>query len=342
MSTSPLLEVSGLSVQFASQGQTVRAVDDVSFTLGRGETLGIVGESGSGKSVTALALMRLVPTPPGRIAAGVIRFDGRDVLAMDPAALRRLRGREIAMIFQDPMTSLNPVLTVGRQLTEVLEEHLGIAPDAARSRAAELLAMVGIPAPEQRLSDYPHRLSGGMRQRVMIAMAMACQPRLLIADEPTTALDVTIQAQILELIRSLQREHGMAVIMITHDLGVVAGMADRVAVMYGGRIVEQGPTEEVFADPRMPYTMGLLASIPRLDDAGTRRLSAIRGSPPVPLGEGAFCRFAPRCDLVTETCRTLRPELRRIAGGTREAACHYDVRLDAGGRPFYAEPEGVA
>jgi oligopeptide transport system ATP-binding protein len=235
------------------------------------------------------------------------------------------------MIFQDPMTSLNPVLTVGRQLTEVLEEHLGMAPAAARQRAAELLATVGIPAPEHRLAEYPHRFSGGMRQRVMIAMAMACQPRLLIADEPTTALDVTIQAQILELIRDLQRENGMAVIIITHDLGVVAGMADKVAVMYGGRIVEQGATEDVFADPRMPYTMGLLGSIPRLDDDGARRLSAIRGSPPVPLGEGTLCRFAPRCDLATAECRTRRPALRSFGGGARAAACHYDIRLGPDG-----------
>jgi oligopeptide transport system ATP-binding protein len=326
--TAPLLEVSGLSVQFASQGQTVRAVDDVSFTLDRGETLGIVGESGSGKSVTALALMRLVPTPPGRITAGGVRFDGRDVMALDADALRDLRGREIAMIFQDPMTSLNPVLTVGRQLTEVMEEHLGMPPGPARDRAAELLAMVGIPDAARRLADYPHRFSGGMRQRVMIAMAMACRPRLLIADEPTTALDVTIQAQILELIRTLQRENGMAVIVITHDLGVVAGMTDRVAVMYGGRIVEQGPTEAVFADPRMPYTMGLLASIPRLDDVGAKRLTAIRGSPAVPVGDGARCRFAPRCDLATATCRQERPPLRALADG-RLVACHYDVRASA-------------
>jgi oligopeptide transport system ATP-binding protein len=325
----PLLEVSGLSVHFASQGQTVRAVDDVSFTLGRGETLGIVGESGSGKSVTALSLMRLVPTPPGRIAGGRIIFDGQDVLAMTPPELRDLRGREIAMIFQDPMTSLNPVLTIGRQITEVLEEHLGLAPQAARKRAIELLAMVGIPAAEQRLDEYPHRFSGGMRQRVMIAMAMACNPRLLIADEPTTALDVTIQAQILELIRRLQRESGMAVIIITHDLGVVAGLADRVAVMYGGRIVEQGPTEQVFGDPRMPYTIGLLSSIPRLDQRAAR-LSAIRGTPPVTLGEARACRFAPRCDLAREACRSSAPPLREVAPG-HQAACHLDITLCADG-----------
>jgi oligopeptide transport system ATP-binding protein len=325
-----LLEVANLSIHFASQGQTVRAVDDVSFTLARGETLGIVGESGSGKSVTALSLMRLIPVPPGRIAGGRITFDGQDVLAMSQAELRDLRGREMAMIFQDPMTSLNPVLTIGRQITEVLEEHLGLTAAAATRRAAELLAMVGIPSPAQRLSDYPHRFSGGMRQRVMIAMAMACNPRLLIADEPTTALDVTIQAQILDLIRRLQRESGMAVILITHDLGIVAGMADRVAVMYGGRIVEQGPTEDVFGDPRMPYTIGLLASIPRLDQRA-QRLSAIRGTPPVALGEARACRFAPRCDLAREACRSGAPRLREVAPG-HHAACHLEARAGSDGR----------
>jgi oligopeptide transport system ATP-binding protein len=329
MST-PLLEVANLSVHFASQGQIVRAVDDVSFTLGRGETLGIVGESGSGKSVTALSLMRLIPTPPGRIAGGRIRFDGLDVLAMSDNELRELRGRQIAMIFQDPMTSLNPVLTIGRQITEVLEEHLGLSPTAASKRAAELLAMVGIPAAAQRLGEYPHRFSGGMRQRVMIAMAMACNPRLLIADEPTTALDVTIQAQILDLIRRLQRESGMAVIIITHDLGVVAGLADRVAVMYGGRIVEQGPTEDVFGDPRMPYTIGLLSSIPRLDQRAAR-LTAIRGTPPVALGEARACRFAPRCDLARELCRSSAPPLRQVATA-HHAACHLETRLGPDGR----------
>jgi oligopeptide transport system ATP-binding protein len=321
----PLLDVSGLKVQFASQGETVRAVDDVSFTLARGETLGIVGESGSGKSVTALALMRLVPTPPGRIVAGSIRFEGRDLLTLSDAALRQVRGREIAMIFQDPMTSLNPVLTIARQLTEVMEIHLGLTPRAARARAVDLLRLVGIPAAERRLDDYPHRFSGGMRQRVMIAMAVACDPKLLIADEPTTALDVTIQAQILDIIQTLQRELGMAVIMITHDLGVVAGMADRVCVMYGGRIVEEGPTEAVFEDPRMPYTIGLLNSLPRLDRPDERRLTPIRGTPPELLGEADHCRFAPRCDLVAPICRAQAP-LARSVGPGRRAACHFDVR----------------
>jgi oligopeptide transport system ATP-binding protein len=341
MTSRQMLEVSGLTVRFASQGQLVRAVENVSFSLQRGETLGIVGESGSGKSVTALSLMRLVPTPPGRIVGGSIVFDGQDVLAMTDAELRDLRGRQIAMIFQDPMTSLNPVLTIGRQLTEVLEEHLGLAPQASRKRAVELLAMVGIPSPEQRLGEYPHRFSGGMRQRVMIAMAMACSPRLLIADEPTTALDVTIQAQILDLIRTLQRETGMAVIIITHDLGVVAGMADRVAVMYGGRIVEEGPTEAVFTEPRMPYTIGLLGSIPRLDDDESRRLEAIRGNPPVPIGEERSCRFAPRCDLAATPCRTASPMLRAV-GPDHLAACHLDVRVGTDGRATNIAAAGAA
>jgi oligopeptide transport system ATP-binding protein len=318
------LEVSGLTVRFASQGRIVHAVEDVSFTVGRGETLGIVGESGSGKSVTALALMRLVPQPPGRIVAGSVRFEGRDILAMDDAQLRALRGREIAMIFQDPMTSLNPVLTVGRQITEVLETHLAMEPREARLRAVELLTLVGIPSAERRLDDYPHRFSGGMRQRVMIAMAVACRPKLLIADEPTTALDVTIQAQILDIIANLQREMGMSVIMITHDLGVVAGMADRVCVMYGGRIVEQGTTAEVFADPRMPYTAGLLGSIPRLDRPDERRLVPIRGAPPGELGASNACRFRPRCDHAQARCAQSAPRLRDFGSG-HLAACHFDV-----------------
>ncbi len=324
---SPLLEVSGLKVHFASQGETVRAVDDVSFSLARGETLGIVGESGSGKSVTALAIMRLIPSPPGRIVGGSVRFDGRDLLALSNDEIRAVRGREIAMIFQDPMTSLNPVLTVGRQITEILEVHLGLTPKAARSRAVDLLKLVGIPAPERRLDDYPHRFSGGMRQRVMIAMAVACNPKLLIADEPTTALDVTIQAQILDIIQNLQRELGMGVIMITHDLGVVAGMSDRVCVMYGGRVVEDGLTEAVFEDPRMPYTMGLLNSIPRLDREDEARLTPIPGVPPEPIGEATFCRFAPRCSFVAPVCRALVPPARLVAEG-RRAACHFDLRAE--------------
>jgi oligopeptide transport system ATP-binding protein len=329
-----LLQVSNLSVRFASQGRSVHAVEDVSFSLEAGRTLGVVGESGSGKSVTALALMRLVPTPPGRIASGSILFEGRDILTMDDAALRRLRGREIAMIFQDPMTSLNPVLTIGRQLTEVLETHLGLDARKARHQAIDLLKLVGIPSAESRLDDYPHRFSGGMRQRVMIAMAVACRPKLLIADEPTTALDVTIQAQILEILANLQRELGMAMLLITHDLGVVAGLADRIAVMYGGRIVEEGPTDALFADPRMPYTIGLLGSIPRLDRADERRLTPIPGRPPEALGPSTSCRFAPRCPLVAPICRSEEPPLRSPTPD-RQARCHFDVTLREPGNPAH-------
>ncbi|MCX7341892.1 MAG: ABC transporter ATP-binding protein [Hyphomicrobiales bacterium] len=321
-----ILDVSGLSVRFASQGRTVHAVEDVSFSLAAGETLGIVGESGSGKSVTALSVMRLVPTPPGRIVAGRVLFQGRDLLTLGDEDIRRIRGREIAMIFQDPMTSLNPVLTIGRQLTEVLEVHLGLHPRAARNEAVDLLKLVGIPEAASRLDEYPHRFSGGMRQRVMIAMAVACKPRLLIADEPTTALDVTIQAQILEILSNLQRELGMAMVLITHDLGVVAGLADRVAVMYGGQIVEEGPTAALFADPRMPYTIGLLGSIPRLDRPDDRRLTPIRGKPPEAAGRPVGCRFAPRCQHVAPVCRTEAPPFRPI-GHDRHARCHFEVRL---------------
>jgi oligopeptide transport system ATP-binding protein len=325
-----ILEVSGLSVRFASQGQTIHAVEDVSFSLDAGETLGIVGESGSGKSVTALSLMRLIPSPPGRIVSGRILFDGRDLLAMGDEDIRKVRGHEIAMIFQDPMTSLNPVLTIGRQLTEVLEVHLGLDERAARSRAIDLLMLVGIPEAEHRLDEYPHRFSGGMRQRVMIAMAVACNPKLLIADEPTTALDVTIQAQILDILANLQRELRMAVMLITHDLGVVAGLADRVAVMYGGRIVEQGPTDAIFADPRMPYTIGLLGSIPRLDRPDDRRLTPIPGRPPNAAGEETGCRFAPRCRYAAPVCRQQVPPLRQVAPD-HLARCHFDIGLNQPG-----------
>ena len=319
-----LLEIVDLEVEFASQGRTVRAVDRVSLTLERGETLGIVGESGSGKSITAMSIMRLVPVPPGRYAGGRILFEGRDLLTAPDADLRRVRGKEIAMIFQDPMTSLNPVLTVGRQITEVLETHMGLSAAAARTRAGELLDLVGIPSAARRLDDYPHHFSGGMRQRVMIAMAVACRPKLLIADEPTTALDVTIQAQILDILRNLQKELGMALMLITHDLGVVAGMADRVAVMYGGRVVEDGPTDAVFETPRMPYTMGLLSSIPRLDGGGAKRLTPIRGAPPEPIGVAKSCRFAPRCTFAADVCRQSPPP-RRPVGPGHHAACHFDV-----------------
>ncbi len=320
----PLLEVKNLETHFYTQDGVVKAVNDVSFHVDKGETLGIVGESGSGKSVTSLSVMRLIPNPPGKIVGGQILFDGDDLVKYSEDEMRNIRGKDIAMIFQDPMTSLNPVLTIGRQITEALELHMKMTGREARNRAAELLAMVGIPSPEKRLDDYPHQFSGGMRQRVMIAMALSCNPQLLIADEPTTALDVTIQAQILELIGRLQDELGMAVIIITHDLGVVAGMADRVNVMYAGRVIEEGPTDQIFADPRMPYTIGLLQSIPRLDEQRGHRLDPIRGLPPDLINLPQVCPFSPRCDFVQDVCYEQVPPLRPVANNQR-AACLFDV-----------------
>ncbi len=320
----PLLEVKNLETHFFTQDGVVKAVNNVSFHVDKGETLGIVGESGSGKSVTSLSIMRLIPNPPGRIVGGQILFDGDDLVKYSEDEMRNIRGKDIAMIFQDPMTSLNPVLTIGRQITESLELHMRMTGKEARNRAAELLAMVGIPSPEKRLDDYPHQFSGGMRQRVMIAMALSCNPQLLIADEPTTALDVTIQAQILELIGRLQEELGMAVIIITHDLGVVAGMADRVNVMYAGRVIEEGPTEQIFADPRMPYTIGLLQSIPRLDENRGHRLEPIRGLPPDLINLPQVCSFSARCDYVQDVCYEQVPPLRPVHSNQR-AACLFDV-----------------
>jgi oligopeptide transport system ATP-binding protein len=328
MATSPLLQVQNLEVQFKTQDGVVKAVNDVSFQVDRGETLGIVGESGSGKSVTAMSLMRLIPNPPGKIAGGKVIFDGENLLDYSDDEMRHIRGNRIAMIFQDPMTSLNPVLTIGRQITESLELHLKLTQKEARNRAVELLKMVGIPSAERRLDDYPHQFSGGMRQRVMIAMGLSCNPELLIADEPTTALDVTIQAQILELIKRLQHELGTAVIIITHDLGVVAGMADRVQVMYAGRIVEEGPTTEIFAQPRMPYTIGLLRSIPRLDEEQGRKLNPIRGLPPDLINLPQICPFSPRCDyFVAGKCDAMTPPLRQV-GPDHKAACLFDISID--------------
>lgn len=322
----PLLEVRDLQTHFYTQDGVVKAVDGVSFYVERGETLGIVGESGSGKSVTSLSIMRLIPNPPGRIVGGQILFDGMDLRAATEAEMRRIRGNRIAMIFQDPMTSLNPVLKIGRQITESLELHLKLTPREARNRAAELLAMVGIPSPTRRLDDYPHQFSGGMRQRVMIAMALSCNPELIIADEPTTALDVTIQAQILELINRLKHELDTAIIIITHDLGVVAGMADRVAVMYAGHLVEEGRTNDIFETPRMPYTIGLLRSIPRLDEERGRKLVPIRGLPPDLINLPAACPFNPRCDYVQDECLRQVPPLRGVGPGHR-AACLFDITL---------------
>lgn len=324
----PLLVVKNLETQFKTQDGIVRAVSNVSFHVDRGETLGIVGESGSGKSVTSLSIMRLIPNPPGKIVGGQIIFDGENLLDYTEEEMRHIRGNRIAMIFQDPMTSLNPVLTIGRQITESLELHMKLTAREARNRAIELLEMVGIPGAARRLDDYPHQFSGGMRQRVMIAMALSCNPELLIADEPTTALDVTIQAQILELIQRLQHELGTAVIIITHDLGVVAGMADRVIVMYAGRIVEEGPTEEIFARPRMPYTIGLLRSIPRLDEEEGRKLTPIRGLPPDLINLPQICPFSPRCDyFIPGKCDQQVPPLREVAPG-HKAACLFDITLE--------------
>jgi oligopeptide transport system ATP-binding protein len=324
----PLLEVRNLVTQFKTQDGIVNAVNDVSFHLERGETLGIVGESGSGKSVTSLSIMRLIPSPPGKIANGQLIFDGENLLDYSEEEMRHIRGNRIAMIFQDPMTSLNPVLTIGRQITESLELHMKLTGREARKRAIELLQMVGIPSASNRLDDYPHQFSGGMRQRVMIAMGLSCNPELLIADEPTTALDVTIQAQILELINRLKNETGTSVIIITHDLGVVAGMADRVAVMYAGRIVEEGSTAEIFGNPRMPYTIGLLRSIPRLDEGEGRKLTPIRGLPPDLINLPQVCPFSPRCDyFVAGKCDQTVPPLRPV-GPDHRAACLFDITLD--------------
>jgi len=319
----PILQVRDLRVEFRSEGAVVRAVDGVSFDLQRGRTLGLVGESGSGKSVTNLAMLRLVPDPPGRISGGSIRFDGRELLAFSEREMRAVRGRRISMVFQDPMTSLNPYLKVGRQLGEVLELHERATGREARRRSIEMLERVGIPDAASRIDRYPHEFSGGMRQRVMIAMALLCKPELLIADEPTTALDVTVQAQILDLIREMRNELGTAVVLITHDLGVVAGMADEVAVMYAGRIVEQAPTGELFAHPRHPYTLGLLRSIPRLDRE-LDRLTPIPGRPPDLRRLPGGCPFVPRCAFAMDRCREQEPEFRPV-GPEHHAACWAEV-----------------
>jgi oligopeptide/dipeptide ABC transporter ATP-binding protein len=329
-----LLDVSDLRVRFETYHGTVRAVDGVSFSLDEGETLGLVGESGSGKSVTNLGIMGLVPSPPGVVEAGHILLDGRDLVQMSDAQLRRVRGNEVAMIFQDPMTSLNPLLTVERQLTEVLELHRNMTRAEARRAAAKGLDEVGIPDPERRLDQYPHELSGGMRQRVMIAMGLLCEPKLLLADEPTTALDVTIQAQILELMKDLQERRGTAIILVTHDLGVVAGMADRVHVMYAGRLVETGPIGPLFKDPRHPYTRGLLQSVPRLTGDPDVALDSIPGQPPDLADLPPGCAFAPRCSFATPTCELDRPSLDPEQGpgaskDARSSACFETDNLPA-------------
>jgi oligopeptide transport system ATP-binding protein len=319
----PLLAVKNLKTQFFTQDGVVKAVNGVSFQLMPGETLGIVGESGCGKSITAMSIMRLIPTPPGKIVDGEVMFQGKDVLKMNDQQLRGVRGNDIAMVFQDPMTSLNPVLTVNRQIGESLELHKGMSKSESRARAIELLKMVGIPNAEQRVDQYPHQFSGGMRQRVMIAMALSCDPMLLIADEPTTALDVTIQAQILDLMKKLQQERGTAVILITHDLGVVAGMADRVQVMYAGTIAETADTYELFGNPRHPYTLGLMKSIPRLDSVGSK-LDPIRGLPPDLVDLPDMCPFSPRCDFSEEVCERKAPVLREVGPG-HQVTCHFNI-----------------
>jgi len=331
-----LLEVDGLTTFFFTRAGIIKAVDDVSFALGRGETLALVGESGCGKSMTALSLLRLVPDPPGRIVGGSIRLEGRDLLRLDDEAMRAVRGNEISMVFQEPMTSLNPVLTIGKQIGEAIRLHQDLPESAVAAKAIEMLRRVHIPEPEQRAGEYPHQLSGGMRQRAMIAMALACNPKVLIADEPTTALDVTIQAQILELMLELQRELGTALILITHDLGIVAETAQRVVVMYAGRKVEEAGVEALFARPLHPYTVGLMASIPRLPamrtgaGAANGRLAEIPGTVPALTNLPAGCTFAPRCAHADERCRRAIPPYEQKEEG-HWAACWHSARLAGGG-----------
>ena len=315
-----VLEVEDVRTRFHTRDGTVHAVNGISFDLSEGELLGVVGESGSGKSVTMMSLLKLLPMPPAEIVSGRARLDGEDLMGLDLDNLRQVRGARVGFVFQDPMTSLNPVLTVGYQLTEPLRVHLRMGRSAARRRAVELLERVGIPAAASRLDDFPHQFSGGMRQRVMIAIALACNPRVLIADEPTTALDVTIQAQILDLVKRLRRESGMAIVWITHDLGVMAGLADRVMVMYGGLVVERASVERLYRDPRHPYTRGLLATLPRLDGTRAERLESIPGQPPNLDRAPSACPFAPRCSHAFDRCRQENPPLDVVADG-HEAAC---------------------
>jgi oligopeptide transport system ATP-binding protein len=320
-----LLDVKGLETQFKTPDGIVHAVNGVSFGLKEGETLGVVGESGCGKSVTMLSVLGLIPNPPGKVVAGEALFFGQDLLKISTEEMRHIRGAQISMVFQDPMTSLNPVLTVGLQLEEPLMLHLGMTHSQAQVRAAELLEMVGIPKAKDRLSDYPHQFSGGMRQRVMIAMALSCSPQILIADEPTTALDVTIQAQIIELVKRLRSELGMTVIWITHDLGVVAGLAQRVIVMYGGYIIEEAPVNRLYANPTHPYTLGLIQSLPRVDETDRRKLYSIEGLPPILFQKPTSCPFAPRCKWAMEKCWKENPVLENV-GAEHLVACWVDTK----------------
>jgi len=321
-SATPLLEVRNLSVSFRTEDGLVQAVDNLSLTVAAGEVLGIVGESGSGKTVSMMAVMRLI-RDPNAIVDGQVLYRGRDLMRLPKDEIRSVRGREIAMIFQDPMTSLTPVYTVGWQIAEQIQAHQRVSNSVARTRTIDLLEEVGIPNPARRVDEYPHQFSGGMRQRVMIAMALSCNPPLLIADEPTTALDVTIQAQILELMKRLQRDHGSAIVLITHDMGVIAELAERVCVMYAGRVVEEAPKRSLFSNPQHPYTWGLLGSIPRLDRPRQRRLVAIPGAPPSPLQPVEGCRFEPRCPHRFDRCAT-HPELVERVGPGHRDACHLD------------------
>jgi oligopeptide transport system ATP-binding protein len=322
-----LLEVKNLRTYFYTEEGVVRAVDGVSWDLDEGETMGLVGESGCGKSVTAMSILRLIPRPPGRIVEGEILFEGQDLLEVTDEEMRHIRGNRIAMVFQEPMTSLNPVLSIRQQLTEAIKLHLHLDDPEAEKRAVELLEMVGIPEAASRLNDYPHQFSGGMRQRVMIAMALSCNPKLLLADEPTTALDVTIQAQILEIMARLSKELGTAVVVITHNLGVVARYADRVNVMYAGKIVEQGSTRDIFKEPRHPYTVGLMASVPRLDATEHVRLFAIDGQPPLLIDPIPGCSFEPRCAWRIDKCRTEAPPL-ELKSEAHWAACWRNPMVD--------------
>jgi len=315
-----LLEIENLQTQFFTSAGVVRAVDGISYDVNEGETIAVVGESGCGKSVSALSVLRLIPDPPGRIVGGSIRFQGRDLLKLSDEEIRDVRGKDIAMVFQEPMTSLNPVLTIGRQLTETLQQHLNMSSEQATARATELLGMVGISEPARRLKQYPHHLSGGMRQRVMIAMALCCEPKLIIADEPTTALDVTIQAQILELMKDLTRRLGVALIVITHNLGIVARYADRVNVMYAGRIIESGSADDIYHDPRHPYTLALLKSVPRMDQPRKGRLDPVQGQPPDLTRLDNSCSFRPRCSFVIERCADA-PPLEKVGVEGHIAAC---------------------
>ncbi len=321
MSGDYLLDVRHLSTQFNTQDGVVKAVDDVSYNVARGETVALVGESGCGKTVSALSIVRLIAQPPGKIMAGEVLFDGKDLSLMSSDEIRRVRGAEISMIFQEPMTALNPVLTVGRQITEALELHLQMTPGEARAEAVRLLKLVGIANAERRVNEYPHRFSGGMRQRAMIAMAISCRPKLIIADEPTTVVDVTIQAQLLELIRGITRELGTSLILITHNLGIVARYANRVFVMYAGKIVESGPAAKVYRQPCHPYTAGLLASVPRLDEPRKVRLAPIEGQPPDLIAPPPGCGFLDRCQYTCSACRSAQPALTSVGHEHSTACC---------------------